>query len=143
MPFASAAFAQVSSRSLTSSLFFALRVLLAVAAARATEALLVVALLSPAWNRHDALVASSRARLITTLVTNNEIINHGLRAEAPIDCQGDGRVFSKEERRRWLAGRISRASPKISTLDVIDGSRDAYSRLAPEQAQSRELGYEL
>jgi hypothetical protein len=40
---------------------------------------------SLATNRYDALVASSRARSITTLVINNAIIDHGLEAEKPID----------------------------------------------------------
>ncbi len=102
-----------------------------------------VALLSPAWNRHDALVASSRARSITTLVINTEVLDHGLRAEASIDRQGDGAAFSNEERQHWLAARISRASPKISTLDVIDGSRHARNGPTYELTGKPKLEYEL
>ena len=101
-----------------------------------------VALVSPAWNRHDALVASSRARSITMLVINNEIIDHGLRAEASIDRQGNDAQFSNEERRQWLASRISRASPKISTLDVIDGSSRAYDGPTLEPSRSPDFDYE-
>jgi hypothetical protein len=47
-----------------------------------------------------------------------------------------------EKRRVWLAERLSRASPKISTLDVIEGPGDlrAQSKLVRDRA--REFNHE-
>jgi hypothetical protein len=95
------------------------------------------------YNRHDIYVATSRARERTTLVVDAQGIDRRLTAELPIDRQRDDLVFSDAERRGWLAERLSRASTKISTLDVIEGSREAKKQLAIAKARALELDHGL
>jgi hypothetical protein len=80
-------------------------------------------LLDPTCNRHDVYVAASRARETTTLVVDAKAIDRRLTSELPIDLQRDNLAFSAAKRREWLVERISRASPKVSTLDVIDADQ--------------------
>jgi ATP-dependent exoDNAse (exonuclease V) alpha subunit len=75
------------------------------------------------YNRHDILVAASRARDETVLVVDAKAIDKRLTAELPIDRQRDDLAFTEQRRRAWLAERISRASPKVSTWDVIGTDR--------------------
>jgi ATP-dependent exoDNAse (exonuclease V) alpha subunit len=82
-----------------------------------------VMFLDAACNRHDVYVAASRARDTTTLVYDTTAIDRRLVSELPLDQQGDNLEFSDAQRREWLAERVSRASPKISTLDVIEPSQ--------------------
>lgn len=79
-----------------------------------------IVLLDPTHSRRDCLVAASRARDTTTLVIDGKSIDRRLIAELPIDRQRDDLSFSEAERRAWLAERLSRAAPKISTLDVME-----------------------
>ncbi|MBI2715689.1 MAG: hypothetical protein HYX37_14745 [Rhizobiales bacterium] len=79
-----------------------------------------VVLLDSTFSRHDCLVAASRACDTTALIVDAKAIDRRLIAELPIDRQRDDLAFSETERREWLAERISRAAPKISTLDVIE-----------------------
>lgn len=79
-----------------------------------------VVLLDPVFSRHDCLVAASRARDTTALIVDRGAIDRRLAMELPIDRQRDDMEFSLEERRRWLAERLSRAALKVSTLDVIE-----------------------
>jgi hypothetical protein len=79
-----------------------------------------VVLLDPTCNRHDVYVAASRTRDKTTLVYDAKTIDRRLTSELPLDRQCDDIEFLEGQRREWLAERVSRASPKISTLDVIE-----------------------
>jgi ATP-dependent exoDNAse (exonuclease V) alpha subunit len=103
-----------------------------------------VVYVDPSFNRYDIYVAASRARERTTLVVDAKAINRRLTAELPIDRQRDDLVFSDEQRRVWLAERLSRASPKVSTLDVIAAPRVAELRIERTRHQQREeLSHEL
>jgi conjugative relaxase-like TrwC/TraI family protein len=93
------------------------------------------------YNRYDIYVAASRARERTTLVVDSKVIDRRLTAELPIDRQRDDLVFADTERRAWLAERLTRASPKVSTLDVIERPRLLDRQV--EQVRRRELSYEL
>lgn len=94
-------------------------------------------------NRHDVFVASSRARDQSILVVDAKAIDRRLASELPFDRQRDDLEFSERVRRTWLAERLSRASPKISTLDVIEGTKPR-ERNAEQVRQPRwELSHEL
>jgi len=95
------------------------------------------------YNRHDIYVAASRARERTTLVVDAKAIDRRLTAELPIDRQRDDLSFSDAQRRTWLAERLSRANPKISTLDVIDRLRLLDRQAEQARLRQRELTYEL
>lgn len=94
-------------------------------------------------SRHDIFVASSRARETTTLVVDAKSIDRHLTAELPFDRQHDGLVFSAARRREWLAQRLSRAAPKISTLDVIEGASPLDRKAEHLRERRRELSHEL
>jgi conjugative relaxase-like TrwC/TraI family protein len=104
-----------------------------------------VVLVDPAFNRHDIFVAASRAREQTTLVFDGKAVDRRLADELAVDRQGGDFVFSGEERRVWLAERLSRAAAKVSTLDVIESTR--LSPFVLEQAHQRQresgLSHEL
>ncbi len=102
-----------------------------------------VVYLDHSYNRHDAYVATSRARERTALVVDAKSIDRRLAAELPFDQQRDDVVFSASQRQNWLAERLSRASPKISTLDVIEGSRPLERQTEKDRHHRRELSYEL
>jgi len=93
-----------------------------------------VVLLDPSFTRHDCLVAASRARESTTLIVDVKAIDRRLDAEMPLDRQDDEHTFSEQQRRTWLAERLSRAAPKISTWDVADFSQTA---IAPSRDRSQ------
>jgi conjugative relaxase-like TrwC/TraI family protein len=99
--------------------------------------------LDHSYNRHDIYVATSRARERTTLVVDAKSIDRRLASELPFDQQRDDVVFSASQRQNWLAERLSRASPKISTLDVIESSRLAERQTEEDRHRRRELSYEL
>ena len=99
--------------------------------------------LDHSYNRHDIYVATSRARERTTLVVDAKSIDRRLAAELPFDQQRDELAFSTSQRQNWLAERLSRASPKISTLDVIEGSRPLERQTEKDRHHRRELSYEL
>ncbi len=99
--------------------------------------------LDHSYNRHDIYVAASRARVRTTLVVDAKSIDRRLASELPFDQQRDDVVFSASQRQNWLAERLSRASPKISTLDVIEGSRPLERQTEKDRHHRRELSYEL
>ncbi|MCX7322061.1 MAG: AAA family ATPase, partial [Hyphomicrobiales bacterium] len=96
--------------------------------------------LDHSYNRHDIYVAASRARERTTLVVDAKSIDRRLASELPFDQQRDDVVFSASQRQNWLAERLSRASPKISTLDIIEGSQPLTEK---DRHHRRELSYEL
>jgi conjugative relaxase-like TrwC/TraI family protein len=98
--------------------------------------------LDPSCNRHDVFVATSRGRA-TTLVTDGKSIDRRLATELPFDQQRESLVFSDAERRSWLAERLSRASPKISTLDVIESIKPFDRQAEPVRQRRRELSHEL
>jgi len=100
-----------------------------------------VVYVDPTYNRFDIYVAASRAREHTTLVVDAKSIDRRLTAELPIDRQQDDLVFPDAERRAWLAERLTRASPKVSTLDVIEGPRALDRQI--ERGHRRELSHEL
>jgi conjugative relaxase-like TrwC/TraI family protein len=104
-----------------------------------------VVLLDPSLNRHETYVATSRARSTTTLVVDTKSIDRRLIAEISIDRQSDSITFTHEERRDWLAGQLSRASPKISTLDVIQApqSRTLIATVALQRESAREFSHGL
>ncbi|WP_061026761.1 MobF family relaxase [Bradyrhizobium sp. CCH5-F6] len=102
-----------------------------------------VVYLDHSYNRHDVYVATSRARERTTLVVDAKSIDRRLASELPFDQQRDGLVFSASQRQSWLAERLSRASPKISTLDVIESSRPLQRQLERDRHHRREFSYEL
>jgi len=102
-----------------------------------------VVYLDHTYNRHDIYVATSRARERTTLVVDAKSIDRRLASELPFDQQRDGLVFSAIQRQNWLAERLSRASPKISTLDVIEGSRPLERQTEKDRRHRRELSHEL
>jgi ATP-dependent exoDNAse (exonuclease V) alpha subunit len=97
--------------------------------------------LDPNCNRHDVFVAASRGRA-TTLVVDAKNIDRRLSAELPFDQQREDAVFSDAQRRSWLAERLSRASTKISTLDVIESVKPV-DRHTEQARRRRELGHEL
>lgn len=101
-----------------------------------------VVYLDPSCNRHDVFVAVSRGRA-ATLVVDSKSIDRRLSAELPFDQQREGAVFSDAQRRRWLAERLSRASTKMSTLDVIDSVRPIDGQTEQVRQRRRELGHEL
>ncbi|RUM99895.1 AAA family ATPase [Pseudaminobacter arsenicus] len=78
-----------------------------------------VVLLDPAFDRHAIHVASSRARDATTLIMDRSAIDMRLAADRPLDRQDDPLDSSEEERRKWLAERLSRAQAKASTFDTF------------------------
>ncbi|KQT12631.1 MULTISPECIES: MobF family relaxase [Bradyrhizobium] len=94
-------------------------------------------------SRHDIFVASSRARETTTLVVDSQRIDRHLASELPFDRQHDGSAFSETQRREWLAERLSRAAPKISTLDVIEGVSFPDRKAEHLRDRRRELNHEL
>jgi ATP-dependent exoDNAse (exonuclease V) alpha subunit len=102
-----------------------------------------VVLVDPAFNRHDIYVAASRARGQTTLVVDAKGIDRRLTSELPFDEQRDDLAFSEALRRRWLAERLSRASPKTSTLDVIESTALVAQQLERQRRLNHELGHEL
>jgi conjugative relaxase-like TrwC/TraI family protein len=95
----------------------------------------------PIYNRYDIYVAASRARERTTLVVDAKAIDQRLTADLPIDRQRDDLVFPDAERRAWLAERLTRASPKVSTLDVIERPRLLDRQV--ERGKRQELSHEL
>ena len=99
--------------------------------------------LDHSYNRHDIYVATSRARERTMLVVDAKSIDRRLAAEQPFDQQRDDLVFSASQRKNWLAERLSRASPKISTLDVIESSGLVKRQTERDWHRRRELSYEL
>lgn len=94
-------------------------------------------------SRHDIFVASSRARGTTTLVVDSKSIDRHLASELPFDRQDEGLIFSEAQRRGWLAERLSRASPKVSTLDVIEGASRLDRKTEQLRERPRELSHEL
>lgn len=70
-------------------------------------------------------------------------IDRRLAAELPFDQQRDDAVFSDGQRRTWSAERLSRASPRISTLDVIERVKPLDRQAAQVRQLRRELNYEL
>ena len=70
-------------------------------------------------------------------------IDRRLASELPYDQQRDDLVLSASQRQNWLAERLSRASPKISTLDVIESSRPLERQMERDRYHRRELSYEL
>lgn len=102
-----------------------------------------VVYLDHSYNRHDIYVATSRARERTTLVVDAKSIDRRLSAELPFDQQRDDFVFSTAQRQSWLAERLSRASPKVSTLDVIESSQLLERQAERDRHFRRELSHEL
>lgn len=102
-----------------------------------------VAYVDHTLSRYDIFVASSRAREKTTIVVDAKSIDRHLAAELPIDQQDDYLVFSEAQRREWLAERLSRASPKVSTLDVIEGTTVVERKAEQERRSRQELSHEL
>jgi len=95
------------------------------------------------YNRHDIYVAASRACGRTTLVVDAKSIDRRLASELPFDQQRDDLVFSESQRQSWLAERLSRASPKISTLDVIERTSSRERQPELHRHPHRELSHEL
>ena len=110
-----------------------------------------VALVDEGFDRRLAYVATSRARLDTVLIVDGAAIDKRLVSDQPIDRQIDDRRFSDAERHAWLAARLSRATMKETTLDVISiaqreaepavrpRERDAVGKPERRRDQSREL----
>ncbi|MCR6734063.1 MAG: relaxase domain-containing protein [Afipia sp.] len=98
--------------------------------------------LDQTYNLHDIYTGASRAREATTLVVDAKSIDRRLTAELPFDQQQDDLAFSAAQRRAWLAERLSRASPKVSTLDVIE-TRELDRSAERARQQRRELSYEI
>lgn len=99
--------------------------------------------LDSACNRHDIYVAASRARARTTLVVNTKSIDRRLAADLPLDRQRDDLVFEESQRRAWLAERLSQASPKISTLDIVEGRQQPTLQMERVHKARREFSHEL
>ena len=102
-----------------------------------------VVYLDHTYKRHDIYVAASRARERTALVVDAKSIDRRLASELPFDQHRDGLVFSAIQRQNWLAERLSRASPKISTLDIIESSQSVNRQAEKDRHHRRELSYEL
>lgn len=105
-----------------------------------TEAVVYV---DQSFNRHDIYVASSRAHARTTLVVDAKSIDRRLTADLPFDQQRDDLVFKETQRRTWLAERLSRASPKISTLNIIEGRSALTPQVDRVKQKRREFSHEL
>lgn len=95
------------------------------------------------FNRHDIYVAASRARAQTTLVVDAKSIDRRLTADLPFDRQRGGLVFEEKQRSTWLAERLSRASPKISTLDIIESRGAPAPQVEQVKPRRQEFSHEL
>ena len=100
-------------------------------------------LVDPALDRHDIYVAASRARNGTTLVVDTSVIDRHVLAERPLDRQKTDVELSASERRAWLAGRLSRSNVKLSTVAVIEASREQAKSRIPLASRSREFEHGL
>ena len=81
-----------------------------------------VALVDPAYDRHQIYVAASRARNSTTFVMDAKAIDQRIATDLPLDRQDKADGFAPEERRAWLAKRLAQARVQETTLDVADAA---------------------
>ena len=95
------------------------------------------------YSRHDVYVVASRSRGRTTLVVDARSVDRRLASELPFDQQSDDMLFSESQRRSWLAERLARASPKISTLDVIESTRPLERQAEQHRRPYRKLSHVL
>ena len=86
--------------------------------------------LDASFDRHDAYVALSRARGATRLVIDTGLLDAQVRAGRAL-AEAAGPI-GEDERLAYLAGRLSRAPLKTSTLDIAAG-------LEPERGCGLEL----
>jgi conjugative relaxase-like TrwC/TraI family protein len=94
-------------------------------------------LLNDRFDRHDALVSSSRSRGDTHLyVARTGALDSAIRAE------GEGNVDDKR-RIDYLARRLSRERVKTTTLDLVDAGLYAKRHAARGRGRSKELSHEL
>lgn len=111
-------------------------------------------LLTPAFDRHDIYVASSRARLKTTLIVDRQRLEKEmLQAADRHDVE-----ISAAERRNWLANRLTASHVKETTFDLRNAltradrrelrpeqTLDEFSRnsFAPVRERGKEIGFDL
>ena len=100
-------------------------------------------LTDPSFDRHDAYVATSRARGETRLFIDTKAIDRQLQASHPVDRQTAQTAGDGSARRRWLAERLSRANYKRSALSVIEASRNGPERDPAQRHPSAEFSHEL
>jgi len=79
-----------------------------------------IALVDPAFDRHQIFVAASRARKSTNFVIDATTIDKSIAAELPLDQQSKATAPDSEERVAWLAKRLSLAHVRETTLDAIE-----------------------
>lgn len=100
-------------------------------------------LADPNLDRHDAYVSASRARGETRLFVDTRSIDRHLQAGQPLDQQDTSVTIGADARRRWLAGRLSRANYKRSALAVIEANQRGGRRDSARHPPSAEFSHEL
>lgn len=90
----------------------------------------VIALVDAGYDRRQIYVASSRAREDALFVVDAAAIDQRIAADLPPDRQNRGPSFTGDERRAWLARRLSQAKSKESTLDAMDAALAAKNKQA-------------
>ncbi len=98
-----------------------------------------VVLVDAGFDRRQIYVAASRARQDTLLVVDGKAIDGRLAADLPPDQQHRDQPFSPEERRTWLATRLSHARTRESTLDVLVAGRPVEPRRDQGTVQTRKV----
>jgi conjugative relaxase-like TrwC/TraI family protein len=78
-----------------------------------------IVLLDPTFDRHDTYVSLSRARIATEIVADRRLIEAGVRAELPLSERADAKNIDDDRRLTWLGAKLSRASCKGTTLDLM------------------------
>lgn len=100
-------------------------------------------LLDPACDRHDAYVGLSRARDRTEIFTDRKLIDAGIRAERPLSQRAGMAEPDIAERLAWLAGRLSRAGIKGTTLDLLLPEAEYSRRPVAHRQRQKGHSYEI
>ena len=89
-------------------------------------------LMSPRFDRHDAYVASSRAREKTMLFLDARTLDREIEQERPLEPEAD----RAEARMAYLTSRLARQSVKTNALDYVPEAEQ-------ERTRQREFSHEL
>jgi ATP-dependent exoDNAse (exonuclease V) alpha subunit len=100
-------------------------------------------LLDPACDRHDAYVGLSRARGRTEIFADRKLIDAGIRAEQPLSQRVGMAEPDTAERLAWLAGRLSRAGIKGTTLDLLLPQPDESRQPLAHHQRQKDHSYEF
>lgn len=100
-------------------------------------------LIDPACDRHDAYVGLSRARDRTEIFANRKLIDAGIRAERPLSQRAGMAEPDTAEHLAWLAGRLSRAGIKGTTLDLLLPEAECSRRHVAHRQRQKGHSYEI